>query len=179
MKNFAFLILVLFFFGGFGSCKKRKAPILPTAIDTKSTGNLENGFYLILRKSAKKADVEPIKRDERLVVYDYKYLEGGSDRPTEYLALPPQPGVPLILAGDPQKGKTSSGKGLLNLQLAPEHAKTLENFTRKNLGGAVALVIGGEVITTHKIRAVIKGGALQITRCTDNGCEVLFLKLKK
>jgi hypothetical protein len=40
------------------------------------------------------------------------------------------------------------------------------------------LVVDGEALTLHKIREAITSGKLQITRCNDNACERLLVKLK-
>jgi hypothetical protein len=37
----------------------------------------------------------------------------------------------------------------------------------------------GEIVTLHKIRTVVTGGKLQITRCTDDACVVIRAKLMK
>ena len=41
----------------------------------------------------------------------------------------------------------------------------------------MAVVVGQKVVTMHKIKSVIKGGKLQISRCGDNGCQVLYREL--
>jgi hypothetical protein len=41
------------------------------------------------------------------------------------------------------------------------------------------MVVDGEIVTVHKIRSIITGGKVQITRCTDNACEVIRSKLVK
>jgi len=57
--------------------------------------------------------------------------------------------------------------------------KRAEAFTRAHQGGRMAMVIDGEIVTLHKVRSVITDGKVQITRCTDNACEVLRSKLAK
>lgn len=53
------------------------------------------------------------------------------------------------------------------------------NTLRAHLWGKIAMVVDGEIVTRHKIRSVITGGKLQITRCVDNACEVIRAKLVK
>ena len=43
----------------------------------------------------------------------------------------------------------------------------------------MAIVIGGAVVTVHKIKAAVSGGRLQITRCSKYGCHMLFTELQK
>jgi preprotein translocase subunit SecD len=52
-------------------------------------------------------------------------------------------------------------------------------FTEKNIMHQIAFVTDGTVITIHKIRAAVTDGEIQITRCTDNACQVLYLRLKE
>jgi preprotein translocase subunit SecD len=68
---------------------------------------------------------------------------------------------------------------MLSVTLSREQVKPLEDFTRAHLGGSVAILLDGEVISKHKVRAVVEGGRLQITRCGDNACDVLLAKLTK
>lgn len=42
----------------------------------------------------------------------------------------------------------------------------------------VVLVVDGEALTMHKIKEPLTSGLLQITRCNDNACELLLIKLK-
>ena len=69
------------------------------------------------------------------------------------------------------------GKSVLTVSLSRKNAERAEAFTRTHLGGRVALVVDGEIVTLHKIRSVVTGGKLQIARCTDNACEVIRSKL--
>ena len=96
---------------------------------------------------------------------------------TVYLGFKAAPDVPLTLAAKPKTQDGASGSPMLRLQLAPDAAQTLERFTAANLGRPVAIVVGGEVVSKHKVREAITGGKLQISWCNANACEVLRLKL--
>jgi preprotein translocase subunit SecD len=96
------------------------------------------------------------------------------------LVLQTKPFVPFLLAAAPAEDKEEgTGKPRLQLQLAEDQKGPLEEFTRAHLGQTVAIVIGGDVVTTHKVKSAITGGRLQITRCTKHGCETLFTRLLK
>lgn len=82
--------------------------------------------------------------------------------------------LPFLLAHAPAKEKDSQGKPKLFLQLDEAQIKPLEEFTRKNTGQKVAIVIGGEIVTIHKVREAIIGG-----RITDNGCQAIFTEISK
>jgi hypothetical protein len=81
--------------------------------------------------------------------------------------------VQVAFAAGADQAKLADG-----MQLAPEQIVPLEKFTRRHVGQQVAIVIGDRVVTVHKVREPIVGDRLQITRCTDNGCDVLFSALK-
>jgi preprotein translocase subunit SecD len=65
------------------------------------------------------------------------------------------------------------------VSLARKNVKRAETFTRAHLGGRIAMVVDGEIVTLHKIRTVITDGKVQIARCTDNACDVIYSKLVK
>ena len=83
----------------------------------------------------------------------------------------------MILEGKPDAERDSTGRTLLSVTLARDQVQPLERFTTTHLGGKVAILLGGEVITVHKVRSIIHEGKLQITRCTDDGCSVLLSRL--
>lgn len=140
---------------------------------------LANGVYAVLREGRDREEVRSDKQGNDVLIYDRKYsVEDKNERP-KYLALDTSSFVPLILAGRPDTYKDDRGWTALEITLAPQHVKTLENFTRAHLGGEVAIVIDGDVVTTHKVRSVITDGKAKITRCTDDACKTLLLKLAK
>lgn len=139
--------------------------------------SLANGVYAVVRETPtretpKRGDVSRIT-----LVYDQHYSEADRNDPPNYVTLDTSSFVPLRLAGPPTTAKADTGWTLLNLTLSPEHVKTLEDFTRTHVGGRVAIVIDREIITMHKVRSVITGGQVQITRCQDDACQVLRRKL--
>lgn len=140
---------------------------------------LANGVYAVLSEALTRKPAQPGEAPQLVCIYDQKYSEFDKDEPPKYIALDRSSFVPLILAGPPETEKDDRGWTLLRLTLAREHVTTLEEFTRTHLNGRVAIVIGGEIVTMHKIRTVIQDGRAQITRCTDDACEILRLKLTK
>lgn len=138
----------------------------------------DNGIYLVKRRALDCADVMPLGPDERLVVYDYRVIDPNSDEPLEYIVLDTAQAVPLALAEEPEPIPQDDGRIRLNLQMTPEAGNAFEAFTQQNIGRTTAVVIGNEIVTMHKIKTVIKGGAVQVSRCSDNACEQLLQKLK-
>jgi hypothetical protein len=141
--------------------------------------SLANGVYAVLHEGLTRQEVQTEKRPHVVLVYDRKYSDADKDQPPKYVALDTAFFVPLVLAGPPEAQKEGRGWTLLNVTLAPQHVKTLEDFTRAHLDGLVAVVIDGEVITMHKVRTVIVDGKARITRCSDDACRTLLLKLTK
>ncbi len=146
------------------------------AADSRS---LANGVYAVLREGLTPAEVTPENRPNAVLIYDRKYSVADKDQPPKHVALDTSCFVPLVLAGPPDVRKDDRGLTLLTATLAPRHVKTLEDFTRAHLGGAVAIVIDGEIVTLHKVRTVIRDGKTQISRCYDDACRTLRLKLAK
>ncbi len=136
-----------------------------------------NGIYAVLREGHTREEVRMEKVPHVILVYSRKYSDADKNEPPKYVALETSSFVPLVLAGPPETHKDDRGWTSLNVTLAREHVKTLEEFTRTHLGGTVAIVIDGEIITMHKVRTVIQDGRAQITRCADDACETLRLRL--
>lgn len=149
------------------------------AVRQHSGPPLQNGVYAILREAPSAAQADVDRAPHTVLLYDRKYSAADRDAPPRYVSIDTALFVPLVLAGPPDTATDNNGRTLLRARLAKEHVKTLENFTRAHLGGTVAVVIDGEIVTIHKVRSVITGGDVQITRCFDNACEVLRAKLAK
>ena len=145
----------------------------------KSKSKLKDGLYLILRQDPDRAKVEPAAPDEEIVINDFEFLQPSEREPTSFIAVSQEQFIPFIFSTDPAKGSDDKGRTKLLLQLAEDQIKPLESFTEKHCGKSVAIIIGGKVVTTHKIREAITGGKLQITRCSDFGCDVLYTQLLK
>lgn len=87
--------------------------------------------------------------------------------------------IPIVLSQDPEKKKDARGHTELLIELAPEQAERLKDFTTKHVNESIAIVIDGKVVSSHKIREPITSGKLQISRCTDNKCDVIYTQLQK
>lgn len=179
-ENLSTLSLALAIVGTISCSGLLLAQELPeTARSTSSSNNhsLANGVYAVLRDGRTPGEARIEALPHVILIYDRKYSDSDKNRPPIYVALGTSSFVPLVLAGPPQAHKDVRGWTSLNITLAREHVKTLEDFTRTHLDGKVAIVIGGEIVTMHKVRTVIQDGKAKIARCTDNACETLRLKL--
>jgi preprotein translocase subunit SecD len=70
-------------------------------------------------------------------------------------------------------------KGVIHLlKLQPKGATALERLTSERLGKQITIVLGGEVVTMHKIREVSRGGEVQITSCAAGAAKYLLEPLQ-
>jgi preprotein translocase subunit SecD len=140
---------------------------------------LPNGVYAVLGESVERDAIGGDRESSLVLVYDRKYSEVDQKEPSKYVAIDTRSFVPLILDGPPETNKSDRGWTMLSVTLARAQVKPLEEFTRAHLGGRVAIVLDGEIVTIHKVRSVIRDGKAQITRCGDDACRTLLLKLGK
>lgn len=140
---------------------------------------IPDGLYLIQREAVAPNSLEPLKDSEILLINDYEFLSPDERGKTSHIVVDKNAFIPLVLKDDPVKNMDAEGKPKLSIGLAEEQVGPLEKFTRDNVMKNVAIVIGGKVVTMHKIRVPIIGGKIQITRCTDHGCEALYTELIK
>ena len=166
------LLMVVF---ACGACTRPSD--LRKEIGSNSTGPRQNGVYAVIREAATREEAEGGDTRCTVLPYDKKYTDSGPGEPLKYVAIDPSSFVPLILEGAPDAKKDDAGKTILSVTLKKEYVKTLEDFTRAHLGGEIAILLDGEIVTLHKVRSVISEGKFQVTRCTDNACEVLRAKL--
>jgi hypothetical protein len=139
---------------------------------------LADGFYVVLAKGKHGARIHPAA-GEALAVNRHRYAPRADQEPVEYLLLHDKPDVPLTLASPPEAVQNDSGGIRIHLALAREQASAVDRLTRRHLGAQVAILIGGEVVTVHKIRQVIHGGRIQISCCEEGSCEYLLKRLRE
>ncbi len=154
---------------------------VPTWGHDKTPGSrkkVPDGVYAVLRESPKEGDVLPLKGGEALVVDRHRYLKKADKEPPRFLVVHAAPDVPLDLAGAPKADKDGEEIVRIFLKLQPKAATGLERLTSERVGKQVAIVVGGEVVTVHKVRAVIKGGAVQITCCAAGSAKQVLEQLR-
>ena len=154
----------------------RAVLLVAVCVPLPGEGKLANGVYAILREGSTQEQVHPGETPGVTLRYDRNY--SAADQ-LKYVTLDTSVFVPLILDGPPTTELDDRGWTLLQAKFAPEQVKAIETFTRAHLGGRIAIVIDGEIVTIHTIRSVISDGRVQITRCYDNACQILRLKLAK
>lgn len=149
-----------------------------SAQDQAPRAQVPDGVYAVQRDALAEKDVLPLKEGERLLVHRHRYLKNAEKEQPRYLVVRSRPDVAFDLAGEPKAVK-EAGEGLrILLKLQPEAATALERLTRNHLGKQITIVLGGDVVTMHKVREVIKGGDVQITSCAPGAAEYLLKQLR-
>jgi hypothetical protein len=165
------ILIVLFLVARVGSaCAEDKKPL--------ASKKPRDGVYEVLRESLEEKDVLPLKEGEVLAMDRHPYLKAGEKEPPVYLAIRISPDVELALATPPKSVKDGDEVVRILLKLEPKSATALERLTTDRVGKKVAIVLGGEVVTVHKIREVIKGGEVQITSCAAGAAKYLLEQLQ-
>lgn len=144
----------------------------------KTRPKTPDGVYAVLRQGTKPADIEPIAAGEAMVVQRFRFVKKDGNEPPRYLAVRNAPDVKLDLAEAPKTEKENGKVSAIFLTLRPDAAKALARLTTDRLGKEVAIVVGGEVATMHKIRTPITGGQAQITSCAEGGADFLLQQLQ-
>jgi preprotein translocase subunit SecD len=171
MRRTVCLLAATCFIGGYAPAwSQDKAPDAPK----KSP----DGVYAVLREAVKEADVLPLKEGEALVVDHHRYAKAEDKEPARYVVVRSAPDVDLDLAGEPKAVKDGAEVVKILLTLKPKAATALERLTTDRVGRQIAVVIGGEVVTVHKVRDAIKGGEVQITSCTPGAAKYLLEQLQ-
>jgi hypothetical protein len=140
------------------------------------TAAVPSGMYAVVADASQLPSKDPA-RSYQTLRYDPKMADAESTEPVQLVTVETHSFVPLILGAAPEPTKQENGSILVSVALSPKYIKTLADFTRAHLGERVALVLDGEVVSTHKVRTVIEGGRMQITRCDDHACQRILSKL--
>jgi preprotein translocase subunit SecD len=143
----------------------------------QSRAALKDGLYVVAAEVKDSSGLRATAKGKSLVPFNPGFLENAPDS-TLALLVNTQDFVPLELAEEPQLVKPADQKGRLQLSFSRLAAQKLEAFTRANLMKPAALIVNGQVLTMHKIRAVITGGKMEISRCADNACDHIYVELK-
>jgi hypothetical protein len=139
---------------------------------------LPDGVYAVRRDGLAKKEVLPLQAGEALVVHRHRYLKTAEGEPARFVVVAAAPDVPLDLDGDPKAIKDGAEVVGISLKLRPKAAAALERLTSARRWGQVAVVLGGEVVTIHKVREPIKGGGVQITSCAPKAAGYLLEQLQ-
>lgn len=152
--------------------------LFPAGTCLAAPARVPDGFYAVVRREQGSEAQVPTKENELRLRYNAAF-RNAEDAAEETVVVQLQPFVPLLLKEAPTKtaDPTERTRFWVGVSLSDEASEQFEAFTARHLGNPVAIVVGGDVVTVHTIREVIKGGKVQISRCGDEGCQVLFREL--
>jgi len=119
----------------------------------------------------------PLLANERRIEFNKEFIEK-TEQDVKYIVINRDEYAPLYLKEAPQTQEQEDNRKRLLLTLSDSAKLQLKYFTTKHLNKLTTIVVNGEALTMHKIRTVIDGGRLQISRCTDNACELLYVELQ-
>lgn len=139
--------------------------------------DFEDGIYLIERTGDNNKETYPLSSNERRIEFNKEFIEK-TDQSSKYIVINIEEYAPLQLREQPTTQHQDGNRKRLMLTLADKAKLQLKDFTTKHINKLTTIVVNGEALTMHKIRTVIDGGHLQITRCTDDACELLYVQLQ-
>ena len=150
-------------------------PAIPKTMNA-NTMVLEDGMYLVERGGNHRSVIYPLAANEKIITWNENFLE--YNKKMKYLIVNTEEFAAIQLTEEPVAEPGDNGFKKLDLSLNDQATKDFALFTKKHLNKMIAIVVGGEALSKHQIRAVIDGGKIQITRCNDNACEKLMYELK-
>lgn len=172
MTKSTLISLALLLFLGFSACDTK----VQSAMNSQQ-GDLADGIYLLVRKGNKSPEILPLADGERIIKFNKEFYEK-TDQDQKYLVIDSREFAEMQLKAKPATQDQDDGRKRLLLTLTDAAKEQLKDFTTKHLMQMTTIVVGGEALTTHMIKAVIDSGLMQITRCTDNACELLYVELQ-
>ena len=140
---------------------------------------LPNGIYLIQRWTIEPNDLWPLLDKEEVVKSDPSWLGESDEDEVRFVTIDRSVGISLDTLDGLDPVEQSDGRINLNVTFPKNSAEALEAMTRKYLGRQITVVIGGRALTIHKIRSIIKNCQVTISRCTDDGCQIILQNLQK
>jgi hypothetical protein len=148
-------------------------PEAPVSSRSAPAAALANGLYAVAGEQ-REAPAAGAPDPEHIVLpYDPMPVDGEAPPPRRWIELDPSSTVPLIVQSASLTEEDARGLPFLSVTLDRSYTARLEDFTREHLGGRVAVVLDGNVVTVHKVRSVLTDGKMQISRCTDRACTVI------
>ena len=143
----------------------------------ESNKTFPDGLYLVTKVDTISTELSTLSPNEKAIFFSKIFDEYNSEEYTRIIIDTTQ-FVPLELENTPKTEQQTETKKKLLLSLTKNASEKLGIFTSNHVMDRVALVVDGEALTMHKIREAITSGKLQISRCNDNACELLLVKLK-
>ncbi len=152
------------------------ACMLASSMFIQHNKHLKDGLYLV-EKVLYDTSAVTLNANQALVHFNKEFLENAPDGSVG-LIINTTDFVPLLLEGEPLLLPQAENKKKLQLTFSRPSAEKLEKFTAANSMRQATMIVNGEVLTMHKIRDTIRGGKMEITGCSDNACQRIYVMLK-
>ncbi|MGZ3930801.1 MAG: SecDF P1 head subdomain-containing protein [Bacteroidia bacterium] len=135
---------------------------------------LRDGCYEVVKPGNYPAHSDSLKNGQVVIEFDTLF------NPDDYttVVIDTSDHVPLELETAPVTEQQQDRKKLLSVSLTPSAAEKMRSFTATRVMKQVVIVLDSKAVTMHRIREAITGNGLQITRCSDNACDYLCVRLK-
>ncbi len=144
---------------------------------SQANKKLKNGMYLVDKIVYDSTKIDASDTQKTLIKFNQLFLKNAPEKSVGLLIFNSN-FVPLELNEEPKLIDQDEKKKKIELSLSHAASEQLAMFTSHNVMKQATLVIDGEALTVHEIREAITGGKMQITRCSDNACEIIYVKLK-
>ncbi len=109
----------------------------------------------------------------------FRYAPAAVDEgPARSFLLREEGAVALELAAEPVASEDEEGRGQIALTLTPRAGRALADLSRRVAGGQLAVVVGGVVISCHKVREPLAGDRVLISCCAPGAYERLCQQLQ-
>ena len=163
-----FLLLV-------SACRRTEQSAVAPGSDAAK--GLENGMYLVTDIFDKMPASDSAGHGRRIVAYRQVYDPPEERGAPRYVVIDVTQYVPFLFESAPTVTNDVTGRAILGIALDANYTERLKQFTTEHLGKSAAMIVGGDLVSVHKIRTVIAEGKLQITSCGADVCKVLHSKL--
>jgi len=141
----------------------------PKQLEAENQATLTDGVYSIRQIAESEGEIVDIQADE-LVVPALSYEE------TVYLLIGKTPDVLFNLKQPATKTTINKDNFSIHLKFDDESSEKLFLLTKDlaEIGGYIANVIGGELVSYHRIQEEIPDGVVKVTCCDPSACERLM-----
>lgn len=179
------LIIASIFFSCSNENEQKIFPTNKNNVVLKKVNFIEDGIYRLIEIAPTKDGLKPKSLSETIIATSLDFEHNLTDT-NKYYLIDTSDYTPLKITEKPTISANSNPKivgdtirlSQLHITLSDKYSKKLETFTTKNVNNMITIVIGQKAITKHVIREPISGGKIQISRCTDNACEILLTELE-